>query len=386
MTQVPEIFRTAATWAQGRPFGDPAGMAVTALLTEFTGPPRIGLCTLDAPVTATIPEAIMVRTAWPAVGSGADVVLLIHPGNVPGRVRSRMRAGPQKFVHIEDKEQAENYTLEVSELTAIRERLLGCELRALATRFPELNSLVPAAQPPEQRQPRVVIIGPDPQLVAGLKMELADHLTVVDTADADVVVAVPGKHGFLLADAPTIQDAWQRVGRLVTLSPLPEGLCPGAVPAGRDLTTTITRLAATPARMSIPAVPTGQWVRAMKLMDTRYREKVRQLHRAGDRAGMRKLAAEHGMELPPDPGHLTRDLFIIAGIILAAVIFRPDILPVIMGISGLRLVQQRRQALNQWWEEAHAGTRLDITTSVPGGGRGPREWLRKRFRELERAG
>ena len=386
MTQVPEIFRTAATWAQGRPFGDPAGMAVTALLTELTGPPRIGVCTVDAPVTATIPDAVMVRTAWPAVGSGTDVVLLIHPGNIPGRVRSRMRAGPQKFVHIEDKEQAENYTLGVSELTAIREHLLGGELRALAARFPELNSLVPATQSPEQRRPRVVIIGPDPQLVSDLKTELAHHLTVVDTADADVVVAVPGKHGFLLADAPTIQDAWQRVGRLVTLSPLPEGLCPGAVPAGRDLATTITRLAATPARMSIPAVPTGQWGRALKRMNTRYHEKVRQLHRAGDRAGMRRLVAGHGLELPPDPGYLTRELFLIAGLILAAAIFRPDILPVIMGISVLRLVQQRQQALNRWWEEAHTRTRVDITTSVSRGARGPREWLRKRFHEHERAG
>lgn len=387
MAKVPEIFRATAAWAEGRPFGDAAGMAVFAVLGELTGPPRIGVCTVDAPVNVTIAGAVMVHTAWPAVGSGTDVVLLIHPGTVPGRVRSRMQVGPQKFVCIKDKEQAENYSVAISELAAIRERLLICELRALAPRFPEVNDLIPELPvEQQQQQPRVVIISPDPEQVATLCVELEPHFTVVNSADADVVVAAPGKCGFTLADAPTIQDAWQRVGRLVTLSPLPEGMCPGAVPAGRNLVATINRLASAPAKFSIPAVPGARWRQVMERMDIRRREEIQQLRRAGDRAGMRVVAREQGIDLPPDPTCPVRDLIIVAGIILGICFFRLEMLPVAVGVAGMRMMQQYRRAVNLWWEDAQAAMHLDITTPGGRGGYGPREWLHTMFHQHERTG
>lgn len=391
MTEVPGLFRAAATWAEGRPFGDPAGMAVRALLTELTGPPRIGVCTLDAPVEATIPGAVMVRTTWPAVGSGTDMVLLIHRGTIPGRVRSRMRAGPQKFIHIEDKEQAENYRIVLSQLSVIRTQLLSGGLRALATRFPEVTTLianpVPESMPAgERRIPRVVLIGPEPGEVTALRETLTPHLQVVDSADADVVVAVPGHHGFLLADAPTLQDAWHRVGRMVTLSPLPAGICPAAVPAGRDLVATIKNLAAKPAQMTIPTVPSNRWGQVIQRLDTHYRSHAQQLRHRDDRAGMRRLAARHGITLPQEPRLPFGELIFVTGLLLGTGLLRPEMIPVVLVLSGVRLVQQYRRRRRQWWEESCREPHLDITSGARRGGRGPREWLREQFREEERAG
>src|SRR5699024_7827807 len=267
MVDVPENFRAAAAWAEGRAFGDAAGMAVREVLNELTGPPRIGVCTVDAPVRVIVPGARMVHTHWPAVGSGTDVVLLIHAGEVPGRMRSRMRAGPQEFIHIEDKEQA--------------------EIRAV----------------------------------------LAAHVEVVTSADADVVVAVPGGRGFLLVDAPTIQDAWRRVGRLVTLSPLPDGVCPQADPAGWDLVDTVRRVARHPAGWDVPPVPDIRWVQAVERMERQWhRERHRQvldMRLAGDRRGMREWATRHGYVLPAEPVLTAVDLATGSGWVLGMCIIRP---------------------------------------------------------------
>lgn len=379
MTAVPGVFRAAASWAEGRPFGDPAGMAVHELLKGLTGPPRIGVCTMDAPVQVVVPGAIMVHTTWPAVGSGTDVVLLVHPGEIPGRVRSRMRAGPQKFVHIEDKEQAENYTIGVSELLEVRERLLAGEIRALASRFPQLTGLVPDLGVVEVPPPRVVVIGPDPEQVDDVRAQLASHMTVVDSADADVVVAVPGGRGFMLIDAPTIQDAWRRVGRLVVLSPLPAGVCPQAVPAGRDLVDTITRLARQPAGCELPTVPVGRWMQTQERMRLTRQAEIHRLHRAGDRRGMRGLAKRHGEVLPPEP-MLPTGYLIVAGVLIAGVcMIRVDLLPVILGIVGMHSVRQHQQRVGRWWDAASQILALDTTSRGVGNGRGPHGWVRERF-------
>lgn len=384
MTAVPMSFRAAAAWAQGRPFGDPAGMAVRELLHELTGPPRIGVCTVDAPVQVTVPGAIVVRTAWPAVGSGTDVVLLVHPGDLPGRVRSRMRTGPQKFVHIEDKEQAENYTIGVSELVEVRERLLSGGIRALAMRFPELTALIPSVGPVEAPLPRVVVISPDPGQVDDMRARLRPHVTVVESADADVVVAVPGDRGFMLIDAPIIQDAWHRVGRLVVLSPLPAGMCPQAVPAGCDLVGTITRLASQPAGWEIPAVPAGKWIQAHDRMRLARQAEIHRLRRSGDRRGMRELAKEHGEVLPPAPRLPTAHLATVAGLIVGVCIIRVDLLPVVLGIMGMHLLRLYQRRVQNWWDQASQLLSLDTTSEGVGQCRGPFGWVREQFRQSGR--
>lgn len=384
MAELPKIFLTTATWAEGRSFGDPAGIAVRELLVELTGPPRIGVCSVDAPIQVTVAEALMVHTAWPAVGSGTDVVLLVHAGDLPGRVRSRMRAGPQKFVHVEDKEQAENYTIGIAELAAVRARLLDCELRALMVRFPQVGELISGVVEVQPRRPRVVVIGPEPAQVVSVRSELAPFFTMVDSADADVVVAVPGGNGFLLIDAPTIQDAWQRVGRLVTLSPLPAGVCPQAVPVGRDLVTTISRLAAQPAQITTPPVPGARWLQVLDRFDRDHREQIRCLRARGDRSGMRELARSRGRELPPEPRIQTRELLITAGLALGICLIKPDVVPVLVGILGFRIFQQRQRELAKWWEEAVRILSLDTTSGGRRGGAGPRAWTLERFREDEK--
>lgn len=381
MVDVPENFRAAATWAEGRAFGDAAGMAVRGVLNELTGPPRIGVCTVDAPVRVTVPGARMVHTHWPAVGSGTDVVLLIHAGEVPGRVRSRMRAGPQEFIHIEDKEQAENYTIGVSELLRIRERLLNCELHALSVRFPELSGLAAdPVVPQDMGAPRVVVIGPDADRVAEVRDILAEHVEVVASADADVVVAVPGGRGFLLIDAPTIQDAWRRVGRLVTLSPLPEGVCPQAVPAGWDLVDTVRRVAHQPAGWDLPAVSDARWAQAVEKMERRgFRERhlqVREMRLAGDRRGMREWATRHGCALPAEPVLTAADLATGSGWMLGMCILRPDVLPLGVVALILYLVQCHRRRVARWWDAVPPALELDTTSACPGTGGGPVQWLR----------
>ena len=381
VVDVPENFRVAAAWAEGRAFGDAAGMAVREVLKELTGPPRIGVCTVDAPVRVTVPGARMVHTPWPAVGSGTDVVLLIHAGDVPGRVRSRMRAGPQEFIHIEDKEQAENYTIGVSELVGIRERLLTCELKALSARFPELSGLVgDPVRPRGAEMPRVVVIGPDHDRVAEVRSFLAVHVEVVASADADVVVAVPGGRGFLLVDAPTIQDAWRRVGRLVTLSPLPDGVCPQAVPAGWDLVDTIHRVADQPAGWDLPAVPDARWVQAVERMERQWhherRRQVLDLRLAGDRRGMREWAMHHGYTLPPEPVMTAMDLATGIGWVVGMCIVRPDFLPLGVMVVIIYLAQRRRRAMVRWWDAVPRALELDTTSARTGTGSGPVEWLR----------
>ncbi|GAB3594810.1 hypothetical protein CFAEC_12555 [Corynebacterium faecale] len=384
MTSVPAIFRAVAAWAEGRPFGDPAGMAVRELLHELTGPPRIGVCTVDAPVQVVIPGAIMVRTTWPAVGSGADVILLVHPGDLPGRVRSRMRTGPQKFVHIEDKEQAENYTIGVSELVEVREQLLSGGIRALATRFPQLTALVPAMGPAETPLPRVVVIGPDPGQVDDVRARLRPHVTVVESADADVVVAVPGGRGFMLIDAPIIQDAWHRVGRLVVLSPLPAGMCPQAVPAGSDLVDTIARVAGHPAGWEIPVVPTGKWIQAHDRMRLARQAQIHQLHRSGDRRGMRELAKLHGEVLPPEPRLPTGYLAAAAGLIVGVCVIRVDLLPVVLGIVGMHVFRHHQRRVRTWWDQAAHMLSLDTTSEGVGHRRGPFGWVHEQSRQSGR--
>lgn len=384
--QVPAVFLAAAAWAEGRPFGDAAGMAVRELLTELTGPPRIGVCTVDAPVDVVVPRAVMVRTYWPAVGSGTDVVLLLHPGAVPGRLRSRMRIGPQSFVHIENKEQAENFTLTDPELAEIRARQLGCELRALAMRFPELGELIPDREQSGVPQPRAAVIGPDAPRVAEIKARLEPHVHVVDSADVDVVVAVPGARGFMLIDAPTIQDAWQRVGRLVVLSPLPAGVCPQAVPAGRDLVATIKRLAAMPAGAGVPTVSAGRWIHALERIEGKQREGVKRLRLADDREGMRRLARARGVELAPNPRMPTRDLVLAVLVVVAVCLFRVDMLPVVLGIVGVRMAHQRSRELGRWWDGASISVSLDTTSCSKRDNPGPRGWLRGMWFEGEKSG
>lgn len=381
MVDVPENFRAAAAWAEGRAFGDAAGMAVREVLNELTGPPRIGVCTVDAPVLVTVPGARMVHTHWPAVGSGTDVVLLIHAGAVPGRVRSRMRAGPQEFVHIEDKEQAENYTIGVPELLHIRKRLLNCELSALSVRFPELSGVVADPVPPQVAEaPRVVVIGPDADRVEEIRAMLAAHVEVVTSADADVVVAVPGGRGFLLVDAPTIQDAWHRVGRLVTLSPLPDGVCPQAVPAGWDLVDTVRRVAEQPAGWDLPAVPDARWVQAAEKLERQWhRGRLRQvldMRLADDRRGMREWATRHGYVLPAEPVLTATDLATGSGWVLGMCILRPDAFPLGVVVLIIYLVQRRRRVVARWWDAVAHVLELDTTSATTGTGGGPVEWLR----------
>lgn len=375
---VPALFLAVAAWAEGRDFGDPAGMAVRAVLATLTGPPRIGVCTLDAPVPVVVPGARMVRVAWPAVGSGADLVVLIHPGAVPGRVRSRMRWGPQGFRRVPDRAAAERVEIGTVELLEVRTRLLHGELRALAARFPELSALLPDPTVPGTPVPRVAVIGPDPELVAGVRAGLAARFTVLDSAEVDVVVAVAGAPGFTLADAPAVRDAWQRVGRLVVTAPLPSGVCPAAVPAGPDLVVTVAALAARPAGMSPPVVPESRWRQVLERLERRDRAELRVAQARGDRAALRGLAPG---ALPAEPRIPRAPLLLAGAAVAATAVLRAELLPVVAAAVVVQVAGARRRTLGHWWE---AASRSVVDTT--GAGPGPRGWLRRMWLRSEHPG
>lgn len=376
---VPALFLAAAAWTEGRAFGDPAGMAVRALLSTLTGPPRIGVCTLDVPVQVVIPGARMVRVVWPAVGSGADVVVLIHRGAVSGRVRSRMHWGPQGFRRVPDRASAERVEVGTAELLGVRTRLLHGELRALAVRFPEVSVLLPDTVAPGPPVLRVAVIGPDPALVAEVRAGLAGRMSVLDSAEVDVVVAVAGGPGFTLDDAPVLRDAWQRVGRLVVTAPVPPGVCPAAVPAGPDLAETVRVVAGRPAGAELPAVPEPRWRQVVERLERRTGEEVRQVRVRGDRAALRRMA---GGEVPAEPGPPRVALLVAASAVVATAVLRPELVPVVAAAGVVQLLGVRRRALGDWWEAASRSAVVDRT----GAGVGPRAWLRGMWLRSEQSG
>lgn len=385
-TAVPEIFLTAAAWVEQQPIGDPAACAVLRVLKELTGPPRIGVCTLDAAVDISIPGAVMVRTTWPAIGSGADVVLLVHPGELNGRVRSRMRLGPQLFIHIEDKEKLPNFTVDIPQLIRVRERLLIGELQALSWHFPQLAACVAPPARELAPRPRIAVIGPDAQVVAQLRACLSPHVDLSDSAAVDVVVAVSGSQGFLLVDAPILQDAWQRVGRLVVTSPLPPGICPHAIVSGPDLLNTVLRVAELPIQGDHPQVPGGRWdqvvARWEKKRALRRQAEFAEFQERDDRQGLR---SRWKIDFPPEPQIATQVLIMAAFAILVTALLRLDALPFVLLMVGMQIANVRRSKVTKWWNLAHKTLQLDTTSGPVGDDLGPIKWLRQKRLEGEKS-
>lgn len=380
-TAVPAVFLKAAAWAESQPLSDPAARAVQQVLFQLTGPPRIGVCTLDAAVDISIPGAVMVRTTWPAVGSGADVVLLVHPGELSGRVRSRMRFGPQLFVHIEDKDKLSNYTVEISELIKVRERLLIGELQALSRLFPQLTPGILVSRQPVAEIPRVAVIGPDMQAVALLRTQLAPHVELSDSAGVDVVVAVAGPTGFLLVDAPILQDAWHRVGRLVVCSPLPVGVCPGAVPAGSDIVETVLKLARMPIKEQFPQVPSGRWDQVVARWERKDDLEFQEFRLHNDREGVRR---RWNIAFPGEPRIATQVLIMAAFAILVTTLLRLDSLPFVLLMVFIHVLNGRRSKVAKWWNQAQKMLQLDITSRTAGDKLGPMKWLRQQRLDSEK--
>ncbi len=282
----PAIFTRAADWAHARPFGCRAGADLRRALTDLTGPPRIGACSLEAPVPlpASWSEPADVREVtvhWPVTTPGVDVVLIVHSGATPPRVRSRMLAGPALFIQVDGLDDAAARrladTLTPSRLVAVRTRLLAGELRALATRHPglaeDLRRIADLAIAPASPTARVAVIGPDAVRRDAVTRHLRRTLPgieIVGHGDVEAVVAVAPERGWGATDVPTLDDATRRVGRLVSTAPLPTGVDGHRATEGQ-LTEVLAAVLDRPRVMAPPEPRTGAWWRAAERLEQRRR-------------------------------------------------------------------------------------------------------------------
>lgn len=413
----PLIFTRAADWAHARPFGCPVGVDLRRVLTDLTGPPRMGACGLDAPVPlpAAWPPGHPVREVgvqWPATTPALDVVVFVHPGPVPPRVRSRLLAGPALFVHVPDlgAESARRVAaaLTPDRLVAVRSRLLAGELRALAARRPDLaaqlHPIAALATDPAPRSARVAVIGPDGERRAAVTRRLVEALPAVEVVghgDVEAVVAVAPERGWSTADASTLADAVRRVGRLVSTAPLPAGVDGHCAP-GDGLPEVLAAMLARPRAVELPDPRPGAWWRAAEHLERRRRRDFEtQLQETVDLAAedgpaalarLRRLARSRGagVELP---GRLVlleplAQAVLMAGVVAVAVgragwLAGPVVGVVAALVAGavvgwLRWRQARRRRWAEWIGRQAARLRREQLRAVAG----PQLWLRRNLAQV----
>lgn len=408
MTATPPIFTRAANWAHARPFGCPAGRGLLHVLGELTGPPRVGACTLGAPVAlpADWPPGVTVRevgVCWPAPTAAVDVVVLVQAGRVPPRARSRMAAGPALFLHLPDLSAESGHRLaghlDPATVVAIRARLLAGELHSLAVRHPhlagELEAVAGTVTPPSADGARITVIGPDERGRREVATQLAERFEVVGDGDVEAVVAVAPPGGWGPADTPTLADAARRVGRLVSTAPLPAEV-PGHRAAPGELASLLELVVARPREGPLPEARPGAWVRAVEQLERRRRRGVEErIRRAVELAGregpaalgeFRALGRELGVgEVPgPERRGLVEPLAqlllvsVVAGLALGRLLWAFDPgLGVAAGVclaGALAVVRWRGLRRQRWlrWAGEQA-TRLRGAVAVDG----PRAWLRR---------
>lgn len=359
----PDIFIRAADWAHARDFGCPVGIALRRVLLELTGPPRVGACTLDGPVP--VPASWQVRdvsVGWPATTPGVDIVVLIHPGPLPAFVRSRIAAGPQGIVVVPALSDAPPFAPAL--LLDVRARLLRGELRALAARHPDVadelrvlegGGSAGAAPAPV---PRVAVISPDPNV----RVELPG-LEIAEDAHVDAVLAVAPPAGWTSADHPTLRDAAQRAGRLISTAPLPADIPGTVVRPGRPLVDAVRHALTLPAT-PMPAPRPGAWLRAAEQVERRRRllldAHLADLVARRDVGKLSELARDHG--LPPSPPVDLREaagqallVGVVAGVAVGRATWPAGAVPGIfagafaaLAAGWLRWWSGRRQAHSKW--------------------------------------
>ncbi|WIM70825.1 hypothetical protein [Corynebacterium suedekumii] len=401
------MFIRAADWAHAREFGCPAGVQLRRVLHELTGPPRVGACTLAAPVPLGWEGIREVTVTWPALSPGVDAAVLAHPGPLTAAIRARVEAGPCLILVVPDLRSPERLRAEIeASLVTVRTRLLAGELNALARRHPghaaaltAIAGVAPALSA-TPRVPQVTVIGPDPATRAVAVADLSGT-DLVDHAEVDAVIAAAPPGGWTDADAVTLADAARRTGRLVSTAPLPAGVEGTVVRPGLPLLDALHLALARP--RTLPTARPGAWERAAAGLERRRlahadAELTRLLDRAredgaGVAADLGTLAADHGRMLGPRPdplpvmaqallvaaaagvtvGRLTWALHpagaVVAGCAVAAV------------TGWLRWRSGRRYAWARWAEREGAHLRRHL--AAPGmTSTGPGAWLR---RELARA-
>lgn len=397
----PPIFAAAADWAQARPFGCTAGQTVREVLHQLTGPPRVTACTLSASVPLELPGATEVRTTWPVTQPGVDVCFVIHPGELPPRIRSRMWAGPALFLPVRAVEEITPALLDQHRLLAARARILAGELHALALRYPEhgeqlraLAGLAPQLAPPD---PGIAVIGPEADRCAALAEKLALHFEVRNGADVDAVVAVAPRGGWGPGDVATLRDAAVRVGRLVSTAPLPAGSNLSGAVARRDaeIPRLLQALLRQPRAGSVPEPDpvTGNWRRALGRL--RRREGIRLdrlLNRCTQTSQLAVVAQEYGLGELPRENHLVGLEPVLTAVLLglgAARLLWPlsPVLGMVVatflgGAIGVVRVRARRQRrLRELRTELHRRwMEPDITSQAAAG---PVAWLRHRLAVTE---
>ncbi len=344
----PDMFIRAADWAHAREYGCPAGLALRRVLLELTGPPRLGACTLDAPVPLPAWPVREVTVRWPVTTTAVDAVLLIHPGPLPAAVRARLTAGPQHF-HVLPVLPADPPEVP---LVDVRARLLAGELHALAARHPavarELRGIAGPAVLTRPR-PRVAVIGPEPAEVDLPGMEIV-------TADphVDVVLAVAPSGGWRAADHPTLRDAARRAGRLVSTAPLPADVLGTVVLPGQSPAAAVRHALSLPA--ALPAPRPGAWLRAADQLERRRRL----LLDVVPHTDLPALARRHGLSpaAPPPPWEvLTQALFLatVAALTLGRALWFLGPVPGLLAgtaagllAGGMRWRTGRREAQRRW--------------------------------------
>lgn len=249
------------------------------MLSGLLGPLRVGACTVDASIP--LPDWGMreVTVHWPALGQGVDAVVLVHSGTLTASIRSRMTAGLGLILVAESLNEETHRRLRAElgpeTLMSIRTRQLSDQLHILASRYPDVADELRAIAgycPPvvASSVARVAVIGPEPATREVAVTELVDGgMDVVDSADVDVAVAVAPRSGWSAADTPTLADAAQRAGRLVSTAPLPAGV--DGVFFGHDssLIDAVSHSLAHP--RVLPATRPAAWAHATAGMERRRR-------------------------------------------------------------------------------------------------------------------
>lgn len=391
------MFLRAADWAHERDFGCPVGMDLRRILTELTGPPRVGACTMEGSVPLPAGHGVReVTVSWPALSLGSDAAVLVHPAPLPPAARARIHhAAPLVLVIPVLHRPAWDAALAQVEaqLVTVRLRLLAVQLRLLAARHPSVaEELVAIASEAEPRRPRVAIIGPDPRARAQAAA-LAQGVEVVEHADVEAVLAVAPPSGWSPEDVPTLIDAARRSGRLISTTPLPPGV-DGIVAAPGELAQALTR----PRAGVLPAPRLGAWQRAVEHCERRRRllidAHLAHLTAHADKqpaatiAGLQAAARSYQLPepVPPRLGSLAVQAMVLgvaAGAALGRVVWWwHPVAGAIVGVAAgvvvgwLRWVRGRREAQVLWAEREAARVRRAVAA---GGGQrdGPQRWLHR---------
>ncbi|MEJ5998155.1 hypothetical protein [Corynebacterium sp. H130] len=235
-----------------------------ALIDRSQDTPRVGACTLHAPVSIELADAHSVALSWPAIGVDVDVIFLVHDGPLDARIRDRMAAGPAEFLVVPtagDIAQAWS-DFDPGRLERARMKSLWHGLASLGLEPPALP--VQSGRGPAS----VCVISPR----QGDRSRVADILNqagyVCSASDAaDIVVAVAPMGGWRKEDVEPLAEAFAKVGRLVSTAPLPVGQGIEAVVAAEEgVVAAVQRCLERPPLFPLPAVNPSAWERgAMRL-------------------------------------------------------------------------------------------------------------------------